>query len=102
MITPELVGERYLAVHHRMFRAVNDEMSRSGLSRALTKVLRRPQEQGPARQSVLAADFELTPHSISDIVDGLERQGLAELGPDPADRRGKAVPLTNPRPAGPG
>src|ERR1700753_190795 len=90
MITPELVGERYLAVHHRMFRAVNDEMSRSGLSMARTKVLRRLQEQGPARQSVLAADFELSPHSISDIVDGLERQGLAERQPDPADRRGPA------------
>ena len=95
MITPELVGERYLAVHHRMFRAVNDEMSRSGLSMARTKVLRRLQEQGPARQSVLAADFELSPHSISDIVDGLERQGLAERGPDPADRRAKLVTITD-------
>src|ERR1700759_4915362 len=87
MITSELLGERYLAVHHRMFRAVNDEMTRSGLSMARTKGLRRLCEQGPARQSVLAADFELSPHSITDIVDGLERQGLAERRPDPADRR---------------
>jgi DNA-binding MarR family transcriptional regulator len=94
MTTPELAGERYLAVHHRMFRAVNDEMSRSGLSMARTKVLRRLQERGPSRQSVLAADFELSPHSITDIVDGLERQGLAERGPDPADRRAKLVAIT--------
>ena len=94
-ITPELLGERYLAVHHRMFRAVNDEMSASGLSLTRTKVLRRLHEQGPARQSVLAADFELSPHSITDIVDGLERQGLAERQPDPADRRAKLVAITD-------
>ena len=94
MITPEQVGERYLAVHHRMFRAVNDQMSDCGLSMARTKVLRRLHEQGPTRQSVLAADFELSPHSITDIVDGLERLGLAERRPDPADRRAKLVAIT--------
>lgn len=95
MITPEQVGERYLAVHHRMFRAVNDEMSASGLSMARTKMLRRLHEQGPTRQSVLAADFDLSPRSITDIVDGLERLGLAERRPDPADRRAKLVAITD-------
>ena len=95
MITSELLGERYLAVHHRMFRAVNDEMNGCGLSMARTKVLRRLHEQGPARQSVLAADFELSPHSITDIVDGLERHGLAERRPDPADRRSRLVVATD-------
>jgi DNA-binding MarR family transcriptional regulator len=100
MITPEQVGERYLAVHHRMFRAVNDQMSGSGLSMARTKVLRRLAEQGPTRQSVLAADFELSPHSITDIVDGLERLGLAERRPDPADGRAKLVAITDAGEAG--
>src|SRR6266516_1043358 len=87
MVTPDQVGERYLAVHHRMFRAVNDEMSGCGLSMARTKVLLRLREQGPTRQSVLAADFGLSPHSITDIVDGLERLGMAERRPDPPARR---------------
>ena len=94
MITPEQVGERYLAVHHRMVRAVNDEMSACGLSMARTKVLMRLQEQGPMRQSTLAADLGLAPHSITDIVDGLERQGLAERQPDATDRRAKLVAIT--------
>ena len=89
------MGERYLAVHHRMFRAVNDEMAGCGLSVARTKVLRRLCEQGPTRQSVLAADFALSPHSITDIVDGLERLGLAERRPDPVDRRAKLVAITD-------
>jgi DNA-binding MarR family transcriptional regulator len=94
MITAEQVGERYLAVHHRMFRAVNDEMSGCGLSLARTKVLLRLREQGPVRQNALAADFGLSPHSITDIVDGLERLGLAERRPDPTDRRAKLVAIT--------
>ena len=81
MVTPDQVGERYLTVHHRMFRAVNDEMSGCGLSMARTKVLLRLRERGPVRQSVLAADFGLSPHSITDIVDGLER--LEELAEAP-------------------
>jgi DNA-binding MarR family transcriptional regulator len=94
MVTPEQVGERYLAVHHRMFRAVSDEMSGCGLSLARTKVLRRLHEDGPARQSVLAAEFGLSPHSITDIIDGLERLGMAERRPDATDRRAKIVAIT--------
>ena len=95
MITPEQVGERYLAVHHRMVRTVNDAMSECGLSMARTKVLMRLHEQGPTRQSVLAADFGLSPHSITDIVDALERLGMAERRPDATDRRAKLVAITD-------
>jgi DNA-binding MarR family transcriptional regulator len=94
MITTEQVGDRYIAVYHRMFRAVNDEMTGCGLSMARTKVLMRLHAQGPTRQSVLAADFGLSPHSITDIVDALEHQGLAERRPDATDRRAKLVAIT--------
>ena len=100
MITPEQVGERYLAFHHRMFRAVNDEMNGCGLSMARTKVLRRLHEQGPTRQNVLATDLGLSPHTITDIVDGLERAGMAERRPDPTDRRAKLVAITDAGEAG--
>ena len=100
MITADQVGERYLAVHHRMFRAANDEMSGCGLSLARTKVLLALRERGPVRQSVLAADFGLSPHSITDIVDGLERLGMAERRPDPTDRRAKLVAITEAGQAG--
>ena len=100
MITPEQVGDRYLAVHHRMFRAVSDEMNGCGLSLARTKVLRRLHEQGPTRQNVLAGDLGLSPHTITDIVDGLERAGMAERRPDPTDRRAKLVAITDAGEAG--
>src|SRR5260370_8100310 len=101
MITPEQVGERYLAVHHRMFRAVNDEMNRCGLSMARTKVLRRLREQGPTRQNVLAADFGLSPHSITDIVDGLERLAMPEPRPHPTDPPANLSPTPHPPPPPP-
>jgi DNA-binding MarR family transcriptional regulator len=63
-------------------------------------VLRRLHEQGPTRQNVLAADFGLSPHSITDIVDGLERLGMAERRPDPTDRRAKLVAITDAGEAG--
>jgi len=100
VVTPEQIGERYLEVHHRMFRAVSDEMNGCGLSLARTKVLRRLHEQGPTRQNVLAADLGLAPHSITDIVDGLERAGMAERRPDPTDRRAKLVAITDAGEAG--
>ena len=78
-----------------MLRAVNDEMNGCGLSMARTKMLQRLHEQGPTRQNVLAADFGLSPHSITNIVDGLERLGLAERRPDPTDRRAKLVTITD-------
>ena len=83
-----------------MFRAVNDEMNGCGLSMARTKVLRRLHEQGPTRQNVLAADLGLSPHTITDIVDGLERAGMAERRPDPTDRRAKLVAITDAGEAG--
>jgi DNA-binding MarR family transcriptional regulator len=94
MISPEQVGERYLALHHRMHRAFDDQMCRCGLSLARTKVLSRLR-QGPVRQNVLAVELGVSPHTVTDIVDGLERDGLAERQSDPADRRAKLVAMTS-------
>jgi DNA-binding MarR family transcriptional regulator len=94
MVTPERVGERFLAVHHRIHRAADERMTASGLSLARTKVLRHLAQSGPVRPGALASVCGVVPHSITDIVDGLERDGLAERQPDPADRRAKLIRLT--------
>ncbi|MGO9499991.1 MAG: MarR family winged helix-turn-helix transcriptional regulator [Streptosporangiaceae bacterium] len=94
MVSPEQVGERYLAVHHRMRRAAADSMSGCGVSMARTKVLMQLRHRGPVRQSVLAADLGVAAHSVTDIVDALERDGLVERRSDPTDRRAKLVALT--------
>jgi DNA-binding MarR family transcriptional regulator len=95
MISAEHMGERFITVYHRLHRAADDYMSASGLSLARTKVLRQLQRSGPTRQGVLAVHCGVVPHSITDIVDGLERDGMAARQPDPADRRAKLVALTD-------
>lgn len=42
--------------------------------------------RGAVRQSVLAAEFDLAPRTITDVIDALERDGLAERQADPTDR----------------
>jgi DNA-binding MarR family transcriptional regulator len=94
MVSPEEVGERYLAVQHRMHRIMDEEMCRSGLSLARTKVLVRLR-RGPVRQNVLAAEFGVSPHTITEAIDALERDGLVERQADPTDRRAKLVTMTS-------
>ena len=94
MLSAEQVGERYLSVHHRMRRAVDDGMASCGLSLSRTKIMAELARSGPSRQSVLATQFEVAPHTITDVVDSLERDGLAVRQPDPSDRRAKLVTLT--------
>jgi DNA-binding MarR family transcriptional regulator len=95
MMSPEQVGERYLTVHHRMRRAVDEGMAACGLTMARTKVMAQLDRRGPTRQSTLAAEFGFAPHTITDIVDALERDGLVVRRPDLTDRRAKLVALTD-------
>jgi DNA-binding MarR family transcriptional regulator len=94
MVSPEQLGERYLVVHHRMRRAVDDGMSACGLTLTRTKVLAELQRRGPTRPGVLAAEFDVSPRTITDIADALERDSLATRQPDPADRRAALLTVT--------
>ena len=93
-MSPEQLGERYLQVHHRMYRTFDGGMSACGLTLARTKVLARLQLGGPARPSVLAAEFGVAPRTITELVDILERDGLVARKADPTDRRALLVTLT--------
>jgi DNA-binding MarR family transcriptional regulator len=94
MTSPEQLGELYLEVHHRMRRAFDGGMSACGLSLARTKVLSQLQ-RGPARPSVLAAEFGFAPRTVTELVDTLERDGLVTRQADPTDRRALLVALTS-------
>ena len=93
-MSPEQLGERYLQVHHRMYRAFDGGMSACGLTLARTKVLARLQLGGPARPSMLATEFGVAPRTITELVDILERDGLVARKADPTDRRALLVTLT--------
>jgi DNA-binding MarR family transcriptional regulator len=95
MISAEQLGERYLQTHHRLRRTVDGGMSECGLTLAGTWVLAQLQLSGPVRPGALADEFGVAPRTITDVVDTLERDGLAARRPDPTDRRALLVALTS-------
>lgn len=50
--------------------------------------------EGPRRMADLADALEVTPRSITALVDGLEGEGLVRRVPHPTDRRATLVELT--------
>jgi DNA-binding MarR family transcriptional regulator len=84
----------YVSSHIQLKKVVDEAMQAAGLSLARAKVLNQLRIEGPMRQQALAMCFGFAPRSITDMVDGLERDGLAERLDDPDDRRAKFVRLT--------
>ncbi len=88
------LGQLYLELHHRLHRLVDDAMSASGLSMARTKVLSQLAENGSMNQTSIATRLGLAARSVTETVDSLERDGLAERQSDPRDRRAWIVSIT--------
>lgn len=70
-------------------------MTANGVSWARTRVLREIATRGPLRSTDLAAGFGLAARTVTEAIDGLERDGLARRDPDPTDRRAKRISLTD-------
>jgi DNA-binding MarR family transcriptional regulator len=94
VVTPVQVGEAYLLLVHRMRRVADERLSGLGLSLPRIKLLQYLSQSGPTRQNVIATCFDIAPRSVTDMVDCLERDGLAVRRDDPSDRRAKLVELT--------
>jgi DNA-binding MarR family transcriptional regulator len=87
-------GQIYLELHHQLYRIVDQAMSSTGLSLARAKVLMRLDTHGPMNQATLAGLLGFAPRSVTETVDGLERDGLVSRAEDPRDRRARIVALT--------
>lgn len=78
----------------RSHRAIDRIMTAQGASFARTKLLLYTSEFGPVRSADLASAFGLAPRTVTEALDGLERDGLIRRDPDPLDRRAKRISLT--------
>lgn len=79
-------------IHDAMERfAEGHGLSESRL-RVLTRLCHRPSRQLPL--GALAAGMDVTPRTMTDIIDVLERDGLVNRVPDPADRRSVQAVIT--------
>jgi DNA-binding MarR family transcriptional regulator len=91
---PAEVGLRFLSVAYRTRSAVDQHMTAAGLSLSRTKLLRLLARDGATHQAELAEALGQAPRSVTQSVEALERLGLLTRAIDPADRRRKAVTLT--------
>jgi DNA-binding MarR family transcriptional regulator len=91
----EALGALRLAakrIHDAMERfAESHDLSESRL-RVLTRLCHRPSRQ--LTLGALAEGMDVTPRTMTDIIDVLERDGLVKRVPDPADRRSVQAVIT--------
>ena len=88
------VGQTYLELHHQLHKIVDQAMSSAGLSLARFKVLSRLKDGGTMNQATLAGLLGVAPRSVTDTVDGLERDGFVIRADDANDRRARIVEMT--------
>ncbi|MEO3755430.1 MarR family transcriptional regulator [Streptomyces sp. B6B3] len=73
----------------------NATLQESGLRLRHYALMRYLSTVSGALQRELSSRLGYDPSAIVSLVDDLERSGLAERRPDPADRRGRVVVLTD-------
>lgn len=78
----------------RLRRLLDKRMMRQGASLARTKLLMYLDVEGPARSADIADFFTLSPRTVTEAIDGLERAGMVRRDPDPDDRRAKRISIT--------
>jgi DNA-binding MarR family transcriptional regulator len=84
----------FAELHMHLMRTLDRRMAEEGASLARTKLLLCLQKRGPLRATDIAEYFNQSPRTVTEEIDGLERDGLVERKPDPSDRRAKRVQIT--------
>jgi DNA-binding MarR family transcriptional regulator len=80
--------------HRDLVRIFDRRLTEQGASFARTKLLMYLEKYGPKRAADIADDFSQAPRTVTEAIDGLERQGLVQRVADASDRRVKQVSLT--------
>jgi DNA-binding MarR family transcriptional regulator len=97
-VAPLEIVQRVRRVHLHVSRTTEEHFTRRGLSgpafAVLSVLMRQPAHAG-VRQRRLADQLQLSPGTVSLRIDQLEADGLVERRPDPDDRRGAVVTLTD-------
>ncbi|HEV7310252.1 MarR family transcriptional regulator [Ensifer sp.] len=89
------VAERLFDLYHRVHRLVNASMSEEGVSLARSKFLFYLNTLGPCRCADIASALSFAPRTVTEAIDGLERDGMVVRDPDPDDRRAKIISITD-------
>lgn len=96
-VSPEaaaLVGA-FAAFGPAFRRLVERDIARTGISIARMRLLHVLQMGGPQIMSVLRRQLGVTARNVTQLVDGVEAEGLAQRAPHPTDRRATLIELTD-------
>jgi DNA-binding MarR family transcriptional regulator len=94
MMDSEALVTAYAELYLQLMRTADRMMAEQGASFARTKLLLCLQKRGPLRGTDIAEFFSQSPRTVTEAIDGLERDGLVERVPDPSDRRAKRIHIT--------
>jgi DNA-binding MarR family transcriptional regulator len=89
------VAQALRGFYLRSHRVIDRIMIAQGASFARARLLIYVAQKGPTRSIDLATNFGYAPRTVTEAVDGLERDGLVRRDPDPDDRRAKRISLTD-------
>ncbi|MCC2976075.1 MarR family winged helix-turn-helix transcriptional regulator [Sphingomonas sp. PL-96] len=79
----------------RLRRIADAQLAREGVSLARMKLLMHLNcKHSSARAADIASFFGYSPRTVSEAIEGLERDGLVQRVPDPLDGRVKRISLT--------
>ncbi|MCP3733639.1 MarR family winged helix-turn-helix transcriptional regulator [Sphingomonas sp. RP10(2022)] len=95
MPCPEPLAADLFRLFLRLHRLMDRRMAEQGASLARTKLLLLLDRRGPARAADIADFFDQAPRTVTEAIDGLERDGLVVRSPDTHDRRVKQVSITD-------
>ncbi len=95
MSASEPLASSLFSLFLRMHRLMNRRMADQGASLARTKLLLFLAKRGPTRAADIAEFFDNAPRTVTEAIDGLERDGLVVRTPDTRDRRVKQVSITD-------
>lgn len=94
MIDSESLVTAYAELYLQLMRTADRLMAEQGASLARTKLLLCLRKKGPLRGTDIADFFNQSPRTVTEAIDGLERDGLVERVSDPSDRRAKLIHIT--------
>jgi len=95
MPATEQLAASFGSVFLRLTRLLDKRMAREGASLARTRVLLMIERRGTVKATDIAELFGLAPRTVTDTLDGMERNGLVRREPDPKDRRAKRIVITD-------
>ena len=91
----ETLAEAFWAVARRLRDTSQDTLAPWDVTPAQLRALRMLRRHGVMRLSELSDRLRIAPRSATEVVDALEKRGLAGRRPDPGDRRATLVEVTD-------